>query len=56
MTDSRARGWRVLWTHYKGRDRCAGEWWPDRESAEHIAATLRQSGYCIDVRIERADR
>ena len=47
-------GWRVFWTHYKGRDKCVGELWPDRESAEFIADTLRRSGYCLDVRIRRA--
>jgi hypothetical protein len=48
----------VVWTLISSGDRNCGEVWPDRMTAEHVAAVLKRSGYVKDVRIRfvRAER
>lgn len=48
-------GYRVHWQHPHG-GHFVGEWWEDRATAEHMAALLRDSGWCLDVRIVRCAR
>lgn len=55
LAEGESSGYRVHWQHPHGGN-FIGELWEDRATAEHMAGLLRDSGWCLDVRIVRCAR